>query len=301
VRRILVGVLALGACAFAPATASAAPSLSSDPVSFKDYKLTLSLSKSGGQNTLSVIANRTAAGGKAVQTHMWSFPLSNKAVKLTAKGATIKTGTELGRYGSINMTIAAGKPKRTQLPCFVSAFVQRKGTLTGKLRLSLDGGYFKRVSKSSIPAGISAKFPELSPSCGGNGNGGGGQQTGTTQLSANVPGGVMLNAIRDAKGAVTHQATLIEPTETIAPATSVFHMINAQVGADGLQAAADSSSASLAFGSPFLVGSLTFTAMEGMATPQFAMGAVAGSLQVAFDSPGAQTLTAVDNASLMRS
>jgi hypothetical protein len=301
VRRLLIGVLALGACALAPATASAAPSLTAGPVPYKSYQLSFTLSKSGAKYNLGVMMNRSAAGGKSTQLHMWSFPLSAKAVKLTAKGATIKTGKELGRYGSINMTIAAGKPKSTVLPCFVKAFTQRKGTLAGKLRLTLDGGYFKKVSKSTLPAGITATLPAVKPNCGTGGGNGGGQNAGSLRLFGMEPDGVMFTATRDAKGTVNHSAFISETGTTIAPASSIMHMINATAPAAGLEAAADNSTATLAFASPFLAGNLAFTSMEGMNSPQSAMGDLAGSLQIKFDSPGARTITALANASLQRS
>jgi len=302
VRRLLVGVLALGACALAP-TAQAAPSVNMDPVKVKDYQMTLSVAKSGGAYSLSVMMNRTAAAGKSSQFHIWSFPLSAGAVKLTGKTFRIDTGTELGQYGKVKLTLGPTKVARTTVPCF-GTLSSRRGALTGTVKLNLDSAYFKSVTRRPTKAGIAGTLPKPKPNCGANvGNGNGGQATGLTLSgfpTGGVTGGVMLSASRDAKGAVSQSATMMASGAEIAPASSIMHFISAQVGADGLAAADDLGTASMAFASPFLSGNLAFTAMEGTNTPTNAFGDLAGSLQVRFDSPGVQTVTALQ-ASLQRS
>jgi hypothetical protein len=303
VRRLLVGVLALGACAIAP-TAQAAPSLNTDAVKVKDYQMTLSVAKSGAAYSLTVMMNRTAAGGKSSQFHIWSFPLSGKAVKLTGKTFKVDTGTELGRYGKVKLTLGQTAVSRSNLPCF-GTLSTRRGAVTGSVKLSLDSAYFKNVTKRPTKAGIAGTLPKPKPNCGVNQGGANGGQSGLLTLSAfpaggALEGGVMVSASKDSKGAVSQSATMMASGTEIAPASSVMHFVSAQVGADGLVAADDLATASMAFASPFLAGNLAFTAMEGTNTPANAFGDLSGSLQVKFDSPGVQTVTALQG-SLQRS
>jgi hypothetical protein len=245
----------------------------------------------------------TRGNAASSQFHYWSFPLSAKAVKLTAKGATIKTGAELGRYGKINMTIATQSSRKGEIPCYGSV-TSRRGTLAGTLSLKLGGAYFSSISQRSLAAAISGSLPAPKPNCGPSTGGQGGQQpTGTVTLSAFPQdfsaGGVSLSAQRAADGSVTHSAYIMENAATIAPATSIMHSISAKAPAAGLVAADDLSSASLAFASPFLAGNLTFTSSTpAMGTSAF--GDVAGALTLKFDAPGVQTITA-NQASLSRS
>jgi len=299
-RRLLAATLALGALAIAPA-AQAAPTLTTDAVAFKAYKMSLTLSKNGGGYSLGVVMTRGNAASS--QFHYWSFPLSAKAVKLTAKGATIKTGSELGRYGKVNMTIATQSTRKGDIPCY-GVVTSRRGTLAGTLNLKLDGAYFAAVSKRTLAASISGALPAPKPNCGPATGGPGGQQpTGTVTLSAFPQdfsaGGVSLSAQRAADGAVTHSAYIMESGATIAPASSIMHSISAKAPAAGLVATDDLSSATLAFASPFLAGNLTFTSSTPpMGTSAF--GDVAGALTLKFDAPGVQTITA-NQASLSRS
>src|SRR4029078_2458795 len=114
--------------------------------------------KTGVSRALGVLMTRGNAASS--QFHYWSFPLSAKAVKLTAKGPTIKTGSELGRYGTVNMTIAPQPPRKGDIPCY-GVVTSRRGTLAGTLNLKLDGAYFASVSKRSLAGSIFRAPPGL--------------------------------------------------------------------------------------------------------------------------------------------
>jgi hypothetical protein len=256
------------------------------PIKAKGYSL--SLTATDASDSVAVTAIRTAGGSQ--QMHSWSF----KGAKVSIKGAKATIKGSLGRFGKLNAKVATtGKAKgRVPAGCTGTAGSARKGKLTGKSKLVLDSTFFKTVKLKSVKAQI-VKSGKLDCS----GNGGAGHAKGLMLMSSldGPAGQLMVNVVKSA-GAVTQTVMWTDAAAATAPAT-VFHLISARTGASGLTTAADLSSASAPAAGPFLSGTLAFT---GQPMGTMATGTVTGGFTAKFDSIGAQSLPAGNDAMLMQ-
>jgi hypothetical protein len=279
-----LAALAAGAAVLAvPAVASASgPTVVAGPIKAKGYKLTLTATN----GSLGLMLDR--ASGRAHQMHSYSF---SQGVKVKAskdlRTATVKAS--LGRYGAVKLKLTgAAALKRGKVPagCTGSAGKGRAGTLRGKLSFAADGGsYFGTIKAKSLKGQV-LKAGKLS--CSG-GTTGGDQAKGTvlSRIRQTPAGMVMLSVVRSG-GAVTQQVMRTDDAASSAPA-SVFHMITAPASAGSFTTETDLSSARVTGASPFLSGTLAFTAdsvFSGIAT-----GTASGDLAARFDSIGALSLT----------
>lgn len=293
--RFFLAAATCAAVGLTPASALAAGSVVVGPLQVKGYQLTVSASDGGSADSLSVNATKTS--GKSTQMHTWSFD-QGVSVSVSAAKATIKGS--LGRYGSINASVAGGRTAKGVVPkgCKGKAGSVRTGKLAGTAKLALDSSFFKTVSFKGAKAQL-LKGGKLD--CSGAGNGGsgtpGGSASGLT-FSSTVDGDagqLMVSATK--QGAKVDQQVMRMDTATATAPASVMHMISAETGASGLDAAADLSTASLAGAGPFLSGTLTFA---GEAMGDMATGETGGQLTAKFDSIGAQPVPAGTSAMLMR-
>lgn len=283
---LLCTALALSGALAVPASALADSTLVAGPVKVKGYDLNLTATD-GATDALSVMASKRS--GSSTQMHMWSF----KGVNVSIKGAKATIKGSLGRLGQIDAKVLAGAKQTAKAPagCTGSAGSARSGKLTGKTKLALDTGFFRTVAPKSMKAQILGAGGKLS--CAGTP--GAATKGLILTSSAETPDGQLMVSVSKVGSAVTQQVMRMDPDAATAPA-SVMHMISAQTGASGLQAAGDLSSASAPAAGPFLAGTLGF-AGEGMGT--MATGTLTSALTAKFDSIGAQTLPAGNDAILM--
>ena len=287
----ILGAAAAAAVLAAPASALAdSASLIAGPIKVKGYEVTLAAADGGASSdSLSVMALKQS--GKSMQMHSWSF---TTGVSVTVKGSKATIKGSLGRYGSINATVNASRMAKGTVPagCKGSAGTVRSGTLAGTTKLVLDTTFFKTVAPKSLKAQIS-RAGKLDCS----GATGGAQRSGLL-LTSSLDGGdgqLMLTVMKSG-GTVSQQVMRSDAQASTAPA-SVMHIISAQTGAAGLDAAGDLSTATAAGTAPFLAGTLSF-AGESMGT--MAMGTLSGDFAAKFDSIGTQTLPAGNDAMLMQ-
>jgi hypothetical protein len=271
----------------APATALAADSsIIAGPLKVKGYDVTITATDSGASDSFAIMANKQA--GKSYQMHMWSF---TSGVKVSVKGSKATIKGSLGTFGKVDAKINAGAKARTGVPkgCTGTGGSARKGTMTGKSKFVLDTTFFKTVAPKSLKAQIvqGGKFE-----CGGSGTPG--SAKGLTLMSTldGAEGNLMVS-ITKSDGKVFQQ---VMRTDAPGGSASVSHIISAETGASGLEAAADLSTANAAGVSPFLGGTLSFTG-EGMGT--MATGTVSGDFAAKFDSIGTQKLPEGNDAMLM--
>ena len=268
-----------------PAGAMADSTLVAGPVKAKGYAINLTATD-GATDSFTVMATKTS--GPTRQTHLWSF----KGVNVSIKGAKATIKGKLGRYGSVNAKVTAGRKSRGVVPagCTGSAGTARSGKLTGKTTLVLDSSFFRRIAPKVMNAQIlsSGKLD-----CSGTGQGQSGLMlTSSAEQSA---GQLMVNVTR-VGGKVTQQVMRMDPETATAPA-SVMHMITGQTGDAGLSAAGDLSTATAKAAGGFLAGTLSFA---GESMGSMASGTVSGDFAAKFDSIGTQTLPAGNDAMLMQ-
>lgn len=270
----------------APASAVAAGStVIAGPIKVKGYDLTLSATDNGAADSFSIAAVRRS--GQSSQMHSWSFS-SGVAVAIKGAKATIKGS--LGAFGSIDAKVATGAKTTGRPPagCTGTTGSTRKGTLSGKARLALDHTFFKTVAPKAMRAMI-VQGGKLQ--CGGTP---GASQSGLTLMSTvDGDGGQTMFTITKVGGTVFQQVM----QSSTAGSTSVLHLITAQTGASGLDAAGDLSTATAPAAGPFLSGTLRFAgdAMGSMAT-----GTTSGDFAAKFDSIGTQAIPDGNDAMLMQ-
>lgn len=270
----------------APATALAADSsIVAGPVKVKGYDVTITATDSGATDSFGIVANKQV--GKSYQMHMWSFT----GVAVSVKGAKATIKGSLGSFGKVNAKINAGAKAGTGVPkgCKGTGGSARKGTMTGKSRFVLDSTFFKTLAPKSLKAQIvqGGKFE-----CGGSKTPQSGK--GLTLMSSTTDADSLMVSITKDGGKVFQQ---VMRTDAAAGSANVSHIITAETGASGLEAAADLSTATAKGVSPFLTGTLSFAGepMSGMAS-----GTVSGDFAAKFDSIGTQKLPAGNDAMLMQ-
>lgn len=292
--RFLLTAATLAAVGLTPSAALASGTVLVGPLKVKGYDLTVSAIDGGSSDSLSVNASKTS--GKSTQMHTWSFDrgvsVSVRAAKATIKGP-------LGRFGSLNATVSGGSTAKGVVPrgCKGNAGTVRRGKLAGPAKLTLDTSFFKTLSLKGVKAQIvkGGKLDCSGPTGGSKTPGGSTSGLTLSATSDGDAGQLMVSATKT--GAKVNQQVMRMDAATATSPASVLHMITAETGASGLDAAADLSRASLAGAGPFLSGTLTFSG-EPMGT--MATGETAGSLTAKFDSIGAQVLPAGTSAMLMQ-
>jgi hypothetical protein len=288
---LLCAAAAATALLAAPAAAFAdGASVVAGPLKAKGYDITLTATDGGASDSFAVMAVKRA--GQSTQMHTWSFA---KGVSVTIKGAKATIKGSLGRYGAINATVNAGAKATGKVPagCTGTAGSARSGRLTGATKLALDTTYFRTLA----PKGLKAQILQGgSLKCSGTGSTGA-QYKGLmlAATSDGADGQLMVSVLKDG-AKVTQQVMRNDAPAATAPA-SVFHLISAQTGATGLDAAADLSSATAAAAGPFLSGTLAFA---GQPLGTMATGTISGDFAARFDSIGAQGPAAGTSGMLMQ-
>jgi hypothetical protein len=275
--------LAAAALLALPAAAGAASTktVSAGPLKVKGYSMTILATDAGSADSLSIVFDKAA--GSARQMHSYTFA---RGVAVAVKGSTATIKGSLGRFGSVNLRLAAGRKARGAVPkgCTGTPGTTRKGVAKGKLKLVADSTFFKTVAAKKLTGAIygAAKLDcRTMPA---------GSEHGlmlTSSVDA-ADGQLMLTISRDGAGKVTQTVMRSDAEAATAPA-SVFHMISAPAGAAGLAPSADLSSATAAAAGPFLAGSLRF---DGEAMAGMSMGRLSGDFAARFDSIGTQQLAA---------
>ena len=270
----------------APAGALAKGTVIAGPMKVKGYSLSLTATD-GASDSLIVSALKKSGGSQ--QMHSWSFT----GTKVTVKGSSATIKGSLGRYGSINAKVkATGSAKGVVPPgCTGTAGSVRKGALAGKTKLVLDSTFFKTVKPKGLKAQI-LKAGKLN--CGG----GGSTDSHGLILTSSAEGadGTLTVSVVKTGSKVSQTVTRMDTATATAPA-SVFHMITATTGEDGLHAAPDLQNASAPAAGPFLLGQLAF-AGEPLGT--MATGTISGDFAAKFDSIGQQWLPEGTDAILMQ-
>jgi hypothetical protein len=150
-RATIAGALAMG-CAALPSTAWAAPpALIAAPVSVKAYSMQLQAHE--GVSLVSFVRRAM----RSIQRHDLSSYTTTFKGKSDLSSASIEG--DLGPYGKVDMTFRATGPKRKVLPpgCRGRAPVTRKGVLTGTFTVRIDSNYFRKVTKTSLPAFLATR------------------------------------------------------------------------------------------------------------------------------------------------
>jgi hypothetical protein len=236
------------------------------------------------------MAVKTAGG--SLQMHSWTFA---NGVAVSVKGAKATIKGDLGGYGRVDAVIATGGKAGGKLPpgCKGSAGSTRAGTLSGTTKLVLDTGFFGTIAPKKIKALIAQAGKLTCDAAGTSPQGKGLLLTGST---TGADGQLMVSIVKQA-GRVTQSVIRSDDATASAPA-SVMHMISAQTGAAGLDAAADMTTAKAAAAGPFLAGTLSFA---GEPMGPMATGTLSGDFAAKFDSIGTQSLAAGTDGMLMQS
>lgn len=105
------------------------------------------------------------------ESHSYLFSLTADAVSVAQdlSTLTINTGTQLGQYGSVQLSLSnVGALAAANLPagCTSGTWQMRSGTLTGALTFVADGTYFKTLTETSLPADLTANTSGVAATCG---------------------------------------------------------------------------------------------------------------------------------------
>lgn len=254
------------------ASAATAPTVVAGPFKAKGYNVTLTATDGGAADSFNIDATKTAGG--STQMHSWSF---GSGVKVSVKGGKATIKGSLGRYGKVDATLNAGPAKKGALPkgCTGTAGTTRAGLVTGRTSLALDTTFFKTQKPKRLRGQILV---------GGDVTCGATKPDATKGLTLSLPGdggpGSTMVTVSKADGKVTQMAMSSEDPAASAPA-SVFHMIMAQTGASGLDAAADLATATAPAAGPFLSGTLSFAGEAAGDT--MSSGTASGDFTAKFD------------------
>ncbi len=271
VRRAATTAALLAAIA-APAAAEAAPpvTLSTAPVPVKGYAMQVIASKgtpvNGRPVSLTVMFRK--GSGATSQSHMYSFglPAAALVVRPDLRRATLRAN--LGKYGRLNLVFSGlGRSRRAAPPagCTGPASLTATGRFAGTMRFVADRTYFRTVTRAPRTGSAGRQVRAGTLQCGGTSTPTNTctQRSGALMASASSfapTGSVSFSASQPtAGGPVTQNVFVSESGASIAPASSIFHLISVRAGAPSLAAAADLTSAQIVGGAPYLRGSLAFT------------------------------------------
>jgi hypothetical protein len=172
------------------------------------YKMTMFVNETQGQPTdglfLSFTRKVSTTTASLTQTHSYSFSIPETDVTIDPNDLVptkIDTGTDLGKFGNITMTLRNASPlstKKFRCPngTLTDTISKRTGKLKGTFHFVANDNYFKTINKSALPATVT-KDVNTGKSCGG---GGGGCSTGYgfSAFDSN-PGGLSLFASKPLK------------------------------------------------------------------------------------------------------
>jgi hypothetical protein len=107
--------------------------------------------------------------GNATEDHTYSFQLAPGSVSVAddLSTFTLATGTQLGQFGAVTMSLAAAgalQPVPAQPGC-TETNQTRSGTLRGTVRFVADSTYFKVLVESALPVSIVANTSGAPPTC----------------------------------------------------------------------------------------------------------------------------------------
>ena len=201
--------------------------------------------------------------GNANEQHLYIFQLAASSVTVAPdlSTLTLDTGTQLGQFGSIKLTLASpGALAQAAAPvgCTTGTWQTRSGTLTGSVGFVADGSYFKTIVEKSLPADLTANTSGTPATCGA------GPLTcrhGSSLSASPGQGGPFVYA-SGGQLAQSGSFSLFEfLSQTVGPATVAHDLIEGNLPASDLTVAPDLSTASVATtGSASFTGSLSFTA-----------------------------------------
>ena len=201
------------------------------------------------------------AVGNASESHTYTFPLSPGSVMVAPdlSTLTLDTGTQLGPFGAMNLTLGkTGALGTASAPpgCTTGTFQMRTGSLTGSVRFAADPAYFKTIVQTTLPADVAANTSGTPATCGA-------PQPSCAHFmeiftgNPATPSGGFFGLLQDG------QVQLVDFfTQAMAPATITHCSSSKGLPARDLTIAPDFSSATVntAGAAPWFTGSLAFAA-----------------------------------------
>jgi hypothetical protein len=237
-----------------------ADSRANPPVAGWTFGLNLSQNADG---TWALRLNLAHTAGNAMEEHSYFFQLAASSVTVAPdlSTLTLDTGTQLGQFGAIKLTLAnPGALTQATAPvgCTTGTWQTRSGTLTGSVSFAADNSYFKTIVEKSLPADLAANTSGTPATCGA------GPVTcvhGSSLSSTVGPGGPTIYA----SGGGLAQSGSFSLFEFLSvksgPATIDHILIEGNLPASDLTVAPDLSTATATTtGSAVFTGSLSFAA-----------------------------------------
>ena len=265
-----------------------AGSAANPPVAGWTFGMTLT-QRPDGTWGLALAYNHRA--GNTTEFHTYLFSLTADAVSAAQDLSmlTIDTGTQLGQFGSVKLTLSnVGAPSAANpLPgCTTGTWQTRSGTLSGALTFVADGTYFKTVKLTSLPADLTANTSGVASTCG--------TPPATCSHVSLIFGGGSGSGFFEALSSAGQTTLLFVRTQNSAPATITDFLQLTGLPASDLTVASDVSTGAVATdgASPSFTGSLSFARTGSTTTGAnaacggtplaFAQGALTGNIAVHF-------------------
>jgi hypothetical protein len=286
-KRLLLLASGLLLLAF-PATGAAAPHaggiIYSGSIPVRAYKMELIASPKSAHSgsLLQIVFTRGSSTDK--QSHYYAFH-HGVHVTLAPGGASGTIHANLGAYGRIDLTFAAGVGGRTTPGCPGALLFEHAGTLTGSVHFMSHSSYLGTIDQSSVRGytaagqkGINCKPPTPKVPHG----------TALDVVSTTISGTppsvtlVSFNVVRDQKGHIMEDFTVLEPPSGRAAPTIIHAIDRSSLPASAFTNASDLSSAQATASGMFMSGTLTYTS-AAMLSPTESTGSVAGSIVAHFD------------------
>jgi hypothetical protein len=295
-KRLLLLTSGLLLLAF-PATGAAAPHESgiiySGSIPVRAYKMQLLASTKTAHSASKLQIIFTRDSGMDKQSHYFSFS-HGVHVTLAPGGASGTIKTNLGAYGRIDLTFAAGGGTRTTPGCPGALLFQHAGTLSGSFHFVSHSTYFGTIDKSNTRGytaaghnGINCKPPTRKVAHGTE------LDVLSTMVSGTPPSATIdeFSAGRDQKGHIMVGFMVIEAPSGRAAPTIIHAIDRLNLPPSAFTNASDLSSAQATASGMFMSGTLTYTS-AAMLSPTQSTGSVAGSVVAHFDGLAPITLPA---------
>lgn len=211
--------------------------------------------------------------GNVTERHFYAFQLAAGSVTVAPdlSTTTIDTGTQLGQFGAIKVTLGnpSGLSAGTGVPGCTGNWQKRTGTLTGSIRFVANSTYFKTILRTSMPATLNANIgppptcKAQPPAC----------THATLLIVGTFTGASNFFEAFNTAGVITFVDFF---TQTVGPATETHVLSETNLPASDFSPAADLSAATVSTtGAKAFTGSLSYTA--GGAATKFPNSACGGT------------------------
>jgi len=230
------------------------------PVAGWSFNLGLNQNDDG---TWGLRLNLSRTAGNVNEEHAYSFQLDASSVTVAPdlSTLTLDTGTQMGQFGAIKLTLAnPGALTQASTPsgCTTGTWQTRSGTLAGSVDFAADGSYFKTIVEKSLTADMTANTSGTPATCGAGST----PCVHGSSVSASLAIGGPVIYASGGQLAQSGSFSLFEFYSVKSGPASIAHiLIEGNLPASDLTVAPDLSTASVATtGSKAFTGSLSFTA-----------------------------------------